>query len=393
MKRTECIKVIFQKETRDHLRDRRSLTLSLMFPLLAPLMVGLLLYFVNTNNIQGTEDFKMDGPVAGAENAPELMAYLTEHAITIKPAPLVREFQVEAVKSGALPFILIVPPEASGKSIYRVEMMLDRSSPQSMAAAATIMRHITIYNRKQATQMVETAGLDPGIITPVSVQESNIGTVMNTAFLFYNMIPSLLTFMIFMGAVYLAIDISVGERERGSLETLLTAPVHRSSLLLGKSLATLFFTGIIVIVNLVAFYVALTWATSGAENVTPPPDLLVFIQLFLISLPLMAFAVALQMTIAFMSNSAKEAQIYLGLLPIIPLLPGLVMVFNPVEPTAAISAVPIYGQLALFIDLIGGKEPGWANVMYSIGGTLLAAALVFFIATRLFAREKIVVGA
>ena len=226
----------------------------------------------------------------------------------------------------------------------------------------------------------------------MTVTESNIGKTLNTAFLFYNMIPSLLTFMIFMGAVYLAIDVSVGERERGSLESLLATPIPRANLLLGKSATALFFTSIIVFINLVAFYIALLWATSGADNFTPPPSIFVFIQLFLFSVPLMIFAVALQMTIAFMTKSAKEAQIYLGLLPIVPLLPGLIMVFNPVEPTSAVSSIPIYGQLALFIDLISGKDTNWVGVFYSVVGTLSAAMIVFYLASRLFEREKTVLG-
>lgn len=392
MKAFESIKIVFYKETVDHLRDRRSLSLSLVFPLLAPILVGILLYFVNTSNIQGQEDFIMDGPVAGAENAPRLMEYLTEHGIVIKPAPLVREFQEDAVKRGSLPFILVIPPEAAGQNLFKVEIIMDRGSPKSLAAAATILRHVIIFGRQESRRMLETSGLDPRITTPITVTERNVGKARNTAFLFYNMIPSLLTFMIFMGAVYLAIDVSVGERERGSLESLLATPIERSSLLLGKSLTALFFTSVIILINLVAFYIALRLATGGVENVDPPPGALVFLKLFVISLPLMAFAVALQMAIAFMTKSAKEAQIYLGLLPIIPLLPGLVMIFSPVDPSSAISAIPIYGQLALFIDIIGGRDPGWSNVMYSIVGTMSGAMIIFYGASRLFEREKTVLG-
>ncbi|MCH7807037.1 MAG: ABC transporter permease [Proteobacteria bacterium] len=392
MKAFESIKIVFYKETVDHLRDRRSLTLSLVFPLLAPILVGILLYFVNTSNIQGQKDFIMDGPVAGAEYAPRLMEHLTDHGIVIKPAPLVREFQEDAVKRGDLPFILVIPPEAAGQNLFKVEIIMDRGSPKSLAAAATILRHVTIFGRQESRRMLEASGLDPRIVTPITVTERNIGKTLNTAFLFYNMIPSLLTFMIFMGAVYLAIDVSVGERERGSLESLLATPIERSSLLLGKSLTALFFTAIIILINLVAFYIALHLATGGVENVDPPPGALVFLKLFVISLPLMAFAVALQMAIAFMSKSAKEAQIYLGLLPIIPLLPGLVMIFSPVDPSSAISAIPIYGQLALFIDIIGGRDPTWGNVMYSVVGTMSGAMIIFYAASRLFEREKTVLG-
>ena len=388
----EGIKVVFYKETVDHFRDRRSLTLSLMFPLLAPLLVGALLYFIGNHNFQGDAEFKMNAYVTGAENAPDLIAYLEEHSITVKEAPLVREFQEEAVKSGNIPFILLVPEEARDKRLFNIEILMDRSSPQSMIEAVTLLRHIRNFSRNEGRQMIERSGLDPGIISPITVTETNIGQAPNTAFLFYNMIPSLLMFMIFMGAVYLAIDVSVGERERGSLETLLITPISRAKLLLGKSLSALFYTVIIVLINLLAFYIALKWATGDADNMTPPPGGLKFFALFLISIPLMMFAVSLQMTIAFMTKSAKEAQIYLGLLPIVPLLPGLIMVFSPIESANIIAAIPIYGQLAIFIDIMGDKAVEWSVIMYSIVGTLAFTALVFFTAARLFEREKIVLG-
>ena len=277
-------------------------------------------------------------------------------------------------------------------TVFNVEILMDRSSPQSMGAAVTVLRHVKTFSRNQGRLMIERAGLDPGIISPVTVTETNIGQAPNTAFLFYNMIPSLLMFMIFMGAVYLAIDVSVGERERGSLETLLVTPISRAKLLLGKSLSAFFYTVIIVIINLVAFYMALKWATAGADNMTPPPGGVKFFALFLISIPLMMFAVSIQMIIAFMTKSAKEAQIYLGLLPIVPLLPGLMMVFSPVESANVIAAIPIYGQLAIFIDIMGDRAVEWAAVMYSVLGTLAFTALVFFTAAKLFEREKIVLG-
>lgn len=389
----EQVKTIFRKETMDHLRDKRSLSLSMVFPLMAPILVGILLWFVSHTNMEGTMNFSMAAPISGQENAPELMEYLKANNITPRSAPKVREFQEAEVLKGDLPFILVIPEEAQGKKIFDTEIIINRSSPQSMATAAALMRHVIAFSKIQGRTMVEEAGFDPRILSPINVEEFNVGQPLNTAFLFYNMIPSLLMFMIFMGAVYLAIDVSVGERERGSLETLLITPVSRAKVLMGKSLTALVFTMFIVLINLAAFYLALTLATAGVGNVTPPPEIWVFGLLFVISLPLMVFAVSLQMIIAFMTRSAKEAQIYLGLLPIVPLVPGLAMVFNSVDPTPGVAAIPIYGQLALFIDIMGGKGIDWAAVGYSFVGTTIAAALVFYIATRLFNQEKTILGA
>lgn len=386
------IQIVFYKERRDHVRDRRSLILSMVFPLLAPMLVGSLLYFVAQTNIQTERDTPVVAAVSGKEFAPDLIAYLEARNVTIKAAPVVREYQELAVKNGELPFIIVIPESAQGKDRFAVDLMVNQGSPPSMAKAATVLRHLTDYNRRQATQMVETAGLDPGILNPVGIRQIGVGNPINIAYLFYNIIPSLLMFMIFMGAVYLAIDVTVGERERGSLESLVATPITRTELLLGKALAAFFFTAIIVLINLAAFYAALHWATSGVENIAPPPDIAVFVKLFLLAVPLMAFAVGLQMTIAFVTRSAKEAQIYLGLLPIVPLVPGLMMVFNPVEATGLASAIPIYGQLALFIDMIEGNPTPMVNILSSALGALAAAFLVFSAAGKLFEREKTVIG-
>lgn len=386
------IMIVFHKERRDHVRDRRSLILSMIFPLLAPLLVGSLLYFVAQTNIQTERDAPVEAAVSGKEFAPGLIAYLEAHNVTIRSAPVVREYQELAVKNGELPFILVIPESAQGKDRFAVDLMVNQGSPPSMAKAATVLRHLNDYNRQLATRMIETAGLDPGILNPVGIRQIGVGNPINIAYLFYNIIPSLLMFMIFMGAVYLAIDVTVGERERGSLESLVATPISRIQLLLGKALAAYFFTAIIVLINLSAFYAALHWATSGVDNIAPPPDILVFLKLFLLAVPLMAFAVGLQMTIAFVTRSAKEAQIYLGLLPIVPLVPGLIMVFNPVEATGVVSAIPIYGQLALFIDVIEGNPAPLVNVLSSVFGALAAAFLTFSAAGKLFEREKTVIG-
>ncbi len=123
-----------------------------------------------------------------------------------------------------------------------------------------------------------------------------------------------------------------------------------------------------------------------------PPSIGVFAGMYLVAIPLMALAVAIQMTIATLSRSAKEAQIYLGLLPIIPLIPGIILVFSPVSVGLFQSSLPIFGQLTLFLGLIGERDIEILHILTSGFFTLAAAALVFLLATRLFSRERMVFG-
>ena len=388
------ISTVLKKEVSDHLRDKRSIILSMLFPLMAPLTVALLLNLVAGANIEGTEgrDRAINAAVSGRDFAPGLMSFLKINKIFLADAPASKSEREAMVTDGVHPFILVIPESAAGKDRYQVEVITDRTNPKSTVGSAEVMRVISAYSRLEAERQVVIAGLSDRIITPVTVAEVNVGRAPNSAYLFYNMVPSLVLFMVFMGAVYLAIDTSVGERERGSLEPLLTAPVARWELLMGKSLAAFLFTALIVAINLAAFRAFLLWAVAGAADMAAPPSIGVFAGMYLVAIPLMALAVAIQMTIATLSRSAKEAQIYLGLLPVIPLIPGIILVFSPVSVGLFQSSLPIFGQLTLFLGLIGERDIKILHILTSGFFTLAAAALVFLLATRLFSRERMVFG-
>lgn len=384
---------VFAKEMRDHGRDKRSILLSMIFPLLAPLVVGLLLKSIAVSNVDGERELAISAMVAGDQHAPELTAYLKDHGVSVRPAPADRAAQERMVSRGQEPFVLIIPPEAAGQERFSLTIIVDRANPRSTAGTTEIMRRIREFGRQTSVRLIEARGLDAGVVTPVTVEEVNVGRPPNTAHLFYGMVPPLVMFMIFMGAVYLAIDVTVGERERGSLEPLFTAPVARWELLLGKACAAWVFTAAILAINLTAFRLSLTWATAGAPELAAPPGTLAFVSIYLTALPLVALAVTVQMSIAAITRSAKEAQIYLGLLPIIPLIPGLIMVFNPVRPSLATATVPLFGQMTLFADVIAGHGVPLGLMAVATAVTLVAAIVWFVLAARLFEREKLVFAA
>ncbi len=384
--------IVFKKEIRDHTRDKRSIVLSLVFPLMAPVLLGLLLSSIADVNVDGGDVRRVIAPVAGADYAPGLIRYFETNNVAIIQAPISREEQETAVAERELPFVLVIPERSVADPFFSVDLIVNRSSTRSNADAAQIMRHITAYGRLQAERMAVRAGQDTRSVTPVTVQQVRVGRAPNTAHLFYNMIPALLIFMVFMGAVYLAIDTTVGERERGSLEPLLSAPVARWELLLGKSFAAFCFTAVIVAINLLAFNVSLSWATAGSESLAAPPDAGTFAAMFLIALPLMALGVAVQMSISSVTRSAKEAQIYLGLLPIVPLIPGLLLAFKPVSLSLGLTAIPIFGQIALFGKLISEEAVFLPHILLVSVTTFILSGVIFYVASRLFEREKLIFG-
>lgn len=382
---------VFKKEMRDHLRDRRSLLLALIYPLLGPALVAGGLAMAGKTLQTDFGEQSVNVAAVGLEHAPDLARHLTEHNILIVPAPATREAREDAVRKSHLPVILEVPESAAGKTEFDVDVITNLGRVDNMRITARLADAIQSYNDKLASARAKAVGLPENYAQAIIAHRINVARDANVAVFFYNMMPPLVIFMIFLGGVHLAIDTTVGERERGSLEPLLLAPVERWVLLLAKAKAALVFTAITTVVNLAAFKVFLELAAASADNLVQPPGWLVFAAIFAVSVPLMAIAVALQMSVAVITRSMKEAQIYLGLLPLVPALPGMVLVFRPINPSDIGVSVPVFGQMTLINQLVSEQTPSLAHVGVSALVTLAGAALIFLLAAKWFRREKMFV--
>lgn len=382
---------VFHKETSDHARDRRSLTLALIYPLLGPLLVAAGLYMAGQNLNTNFAKQPIVIPALGMEYAPALASYFIDHNIRIVPAPVSEKARVLAVRQGRLRLILVVPKTAQGQENFTVELITNLGRADNLRATTRLANVIGDYNNVVAGQRAKIAGLPADYAKSIKMQKINVARDANIAVFFYNMMPPLIIFMIFLGGVHLSIDTTVGERERGALEPLLLAPVERWVLLLAKSGAALAFTFVTTLVNVSAFKVFMGVAANSAEHLVEPPTWLVFLAILGISLPLMTIAVALQMSIAVITKSMKEAQIYLGLLPLVPALPGMVMIFQPINPSDWVVALPVFGQMVLISQLVAEQSLEVRHVVISAASTLVAAALIFMLAARWFRREKMFV--
>ncbi len=393
MNKTTFIRLmaVFKKELVDHTRDRRSLMLALIYPMLGPLLVGGALFLAG-KTLQG--DFReqyIHVPVVGIDYVPELKAYMEEENVRFIPAPPEREDQEIGVREGLLPIVMLVPASAQGQDRFEVEFITNTGRVDNLRVTLRLGTILGRYNHKKADEIAFKAGLEKGYTNVITLTRTNVAQDANIAVFFYTMMPPLMIFMIFLGGVHLAIDTTVGERERGSLEPLLLAPVERWVLLLAKTGAAFVFTAVSALVNVVAFRLFMDWATLSTDKLTSPPEWNVFIYAFVIAIPLMVIAVTLQMSVAVITRSMKEAQIYLGLLPLIPALPGMVMVFTPVDPTSFSAAVPILGQMLILNQLVLGQTIDMVQLASATISTLVSAVLIFLLAAKWFRREKMFV--
>ncbi len=385
----EGARIVLAKEALDNARDRRSVLLGLVYPLLGPLMLGALILFVGQMVIRpAATEVRLS--VLGGANAPDLMAHLAEREVVVEEPEDDPELLVRA---GKVPLVLVIPPDyealIEADRTARLKMIIDPSRLGSIVAISRVLELVNGFDRQVSEARLRAKGLDPEIARAIRVQTVNVAGGRNIATIFLNMLPPFLIFTIFIGGVYLAIDTTAGERERGSLEPLLINPVPRWELMLGKFGASVLFTAIAVIAALLAYKAMFRMVVLADVGITANPSLGTFALVFVVAVPVMAFAVALQVVVATVTRSFKETQTYLGLLPLVPSLPGMIMVFVPVTGKTWMMTLPTFGQSVLFGALIRGDPFDPLHAVVASLSTLAVAGLILLAAARFYDREQV----
>jgi sodium transport system permease protein len=384
--RLNNVMVIVRKELVDHFRDRRSLVMGLLYPLLGPLLLSGSLYVAGNVTGVGQQAKAIAIPTIGVEHAPVFVEYLSENGIDL----VAMEGDVAGfVKSGGAPLGFEIPAEAAVNDQFNLKVYADFSKIDNLRASSYVSQVIARFNRSQAVTLAQEAGIREDFMITVAIDQINLSRPADMAVFLYNLMPPLIMFMIFLAGVHITVDMTAGERERGSLEPLLITPIERSGLLFGKATVGLIMTMLTMLMNLGGFLLFLGLSVGLHGDMTPPPPLASFAMMFLVALPLMALAVSLQVAIALVSRSMKEAQIYLGLLPLVPALPGMVLIFSPLNPSDAVAATPLLGQLTLFNQLVAGESINPSHFAMSAAVSLVLAIIVFMFARSRFEKERL----
>jgi sodium transport system permease protein len=385
------IGVIFMKETIDNLRDRRSIFTALASTLIGPALLLVIIIIVGQSFTQDGLAASFRLPVIGAENAPSLISFLEQNGVKVVPGPANPQ---QAVRNGDEDVVLIIPPEY-GQDFSQglpatVQTVIDTSRQSSQPAIERIRQLLTTYSAQTASLRLLARGLSPAITQPLAVERVDMATPETQALIFLNMLPYFVVLVVFMGGMYVIIDTTAGERERNSLEPLLINPVPRWELVIGKLLASWPFAVAALFINLLAFALAINYfPLEDYLGVQIQLDVRALTGIFFISLPMIVLASALQMIIATFTRSFKEAQTYVGFLPLIPALPGIGLAFLPIKPSLWIMLIPTFGQQILINQFLRSEPISWSNVFVSALTTIAFSILLILIAIRLYSSERI----
>ncbi len=384
--------IVFAKEVMDNSRDLRSLLVALIYPLLGPLILGLLISaVVGVVAVKSTANVTL--PVNGIEHAPELVKFLEGRGVTVVPGPADPE---TAVREGVVENVVVIPedfgPLFRAQKTATISIVANTSRLSGLVALNRTAVILGDFNRDVWGERIRARGIDFQVLKPLRIASIDVTSGTHIAQILLFMVPPLIIFNLFMGGVYMAIDATSGERERGSLEPLLINPVERWGLMLGKYLAALLFTTVAVMVQLMAFKAVFQWSGNADVSFAHLFGIATMIKIAGLALPLMMVAVGVQFIIATITRSFKEAQTYLGLLPLVPAIPGMVMVFAPVHAQTWMMAIPTFSQTLLLGRFVRGDEVAFLDAVISMSSSIIVALLFLAVAARLYEREKLIFG-
>src|SRR5437016_1293052 len=363
--------IIYRKELIDALRDRRTIISTIVLPILMFPMLTIGFGFLAARSMQKVEREGSTIMLLGETNAPRL-----------------------AEKLRAADGIRVVPPSDAYVALI---------SDKKLRCALEFPRHfeedVQKVLRDYGDQVIETrlmeSGLTKDLLMPFASREENVaaphkvgGNVIGGLF------PYLIIFLCFMGALAPAIDLTAGEKERGTIETILASPVSRVDLVVGKFLMVFTASTVTAIVSLSSFALTFSLPFLAVREVTGksqvPFDLSAggVAAMLLLMLPLAVMFAAALMAIALWSKTTKEAHSYASPLMLLVLMPAMAALVPGFDLNAKLAMVPVLNVSLVSREVLAGNCP-WMLIALVFGSSCAYAAAALSLAMAAFKHESV----
>lgn len=384
-----------QKELRETIRDRRTIVTLLLMPLLVyPIMSMALNRFLLTQG-EMAEGFTIS--VATEAEAELLDRWLSD------PRSAPPESILESSGNELASFrVTVVEKETPAESVERNDVDvgltikdIDTQTPEatfyafrgdatSQAARRVIIERLQWLKLAEAD--AEARAANPRYRAPVNVEVADVGEPQRGEML-GTIVPLVLVLMTITGAVYPAIDLTAGERERGTMESVMASPVPRSYVLFAKYIAVVTVALFTAIANLIAMFTTL-WASGLLEMLTGAEAFPWFAILRIVGLLVLfsGFFSAVLLSLTSFAKSFKEAQAYLIPMMLLSLTPAMLSLMPGATLTGAMAILPLINIVLLARDLLSGTvDP--TGAVAAVVSTIAYAAAALSIAAKLFGSD------
>jgi sodium transport system permease protein len=339
---------------------------------------------------RASEEKPLDLPLAGREHAPNLAAFLEENGARLLPAPADPE---QAVRANTVDLVLSIPPEfgerlRSGRPAP-VRLYVDESRQQAQASVQRARRLLEAWSARTGSLRLAARGIDPAVASPLAVETVDLSTPESRAALLLSILPYFVILSLFIGGMYVAIDITAGERERQSLEPLLLHPVPREAVVMAKIAAVAGFASVALMETLAGFGLVPLALPLDRYGLSIRLDPGVLARALVLVLPLLLLAAALMVVVAMRARSFKAAQASMSFLVMVPAIPSMLLALMPVKLETWMLFLPGFAEQLLLVRLLRGEPVPLAHAAATMGASLAVALLLALAAVRLFESEKV----
>ncbi len=392
------IGIVYRKELVDSLRDRRTLISMIVVPLLLFPVMTLGFSYLAVKLVGKARQEVPTIMILGGEDSPRVLEGLRRlKAIEIVPPA---SNYVELISDKKIRAAVEIPPG--------FQQALDRSEPstvkiymyegeiKSSFGADRVEKYFADLRERTARERLAAKNLPASLLKPFEIAEQNVAPPEKVGgSVFGGLIGYMVILLCMTGAMYPAMDLTAGEKERGTMETILCSPVARTHLVLGKFLMVL--TASLATAALSVLSMGISFAgmgrlhadTRGAEaamqmSINPKAVLAVFVM----ALPVAVLFSAALLTISLFAKSYREAQSYLTPMTVLVVIPAVASLLPGVELNARLALVPILNTSLVSKEIVTGTYH-WNYIALIFGSSCVYAAAAMFIAVKMFQREDV----
>ena len=405
------ILTIYLKELKDSLRDRRTLLSTIIIP---TLVMPLLTFGVGTVASGVIGKARSETPtvmILGGEDSPGIVARLKESK-KIKVVPTSVDWKEDITEKKVRAAVQLPEKFESGLTagaaaavvIYHYE-----GEMKSSFGAGELEKFFRELREQTTTDRLAERSLPATLAKPFDFKRENVAPPEKVGGnLFGGLVPYLIIILCFTGAMYPAIDLTAGEKERGTMETLLCSPVARVDIVLGKFLMVL--TGSLSAMGFMLLSMGVTALVAGsllmgggsmakagaaaaasvsAGSVIPLIDPFGLVGVLAMVFPVAVLFAALALTISLFAKSYKEAQSYLAPLMIVIIMPAVIGILPGIDLNARLALVPLLNLSLVCKEMLSGVWH-WNYIAIIFGSSCVYAAVALWLAVKMFNREDVI---
>ena len=375
----DALGIVFRKELREIVRDRRTL-MAIGLAALATPIVLIVISQVSTKTATQTYTVGYSGEIP---TGLDILLRATSLNLERVANP------VAAAKQQVDLGVVFQPNE--------IDEYYDPTRQSAQIADTRLQTVLGQYNAAQAAAALQQKGIDPGLLNPLPVKVHPLSSPVQAAgnvFLSF-FLPYILITMVLTGGLSAALDSSAGERERKTLESLLLTPAPRSRILLGKILAVSLISLVSAIAAIGSMLLALTQVPLGgglwnSAHVGLSP-LAAIVMVWLAILLAGSFS-SLTLALGTLAKNFRQGQAYATPLYFITIFPASIILFIPdFNPNLAYYLIPIFNAVLVLRDAILHDSVAWPALAVTTASLVATGLLCWFATLRLFTREALLV--